>query len=205
MRKLIVLVALLLSCTTLKQIPVPPTYDDKCVPTHDTYLKWAKETRDLAKDGEIPSDPAEALKKAKEEIEALGIKIVEKPKTGKEQFDGFTTTMPQNIYVAPGFWETPVDKQAQTLWHEIVHVRQWQRLGPEKFATRWLVYAHGRWSLETPAYRESMRVLKIFGVRDEKIREVAPKYAEMFYESYALYTMPKECTLATTVDIWLSD
>ena len=203
---LLVLIATFgIGCKTIAAIPLPPSYDEQCQPSDSTYLDWALDTQDLAKPGEIPSDPKAALEKAKQYLEDKGIPIVEKPFTGKDQFDRFTTTLPDAVYVKPGFWDQEISAQANTLWHEIVHVRQWERLGPSAMAIRWGVYAEGRWSLETVAYRETFRVYRLFGESEEKLREFAPKRADKFYESYALAGMNKRCMIETTSKIWLMD
>lgn len=203
---LLVLIAVFgIGCKAISSAPLPPTYDGECKPSDDTYLEWALDTQDLAKPGEIPTDPTKARDKAKQWITDKGVGIVEKPVTGKDQFDKFTTTLPENIYVKPGFWDTPVDSQAVTLWHEIVHVRQWERLGPEVMAVRWLVYAEGRWSLEAVAYRETFRVYRLFGESEEALQKRVPKRADKFYESYALAGMNKRCMIETTSKIWSMD
>lgn len=193
-------------CTFAKKnLPLPPVYNQACEPSDPVYLDWAMDTTDLAEPGEIPSDPQEALDKALRIVEEKGIGIVEKEVTGQDKLDRFTTTMPRYIYVKPGFWDQEIWIQAATMWHEIVHIRQWQRLGRAVMGARWTVYAEGRWSLETVAYRESFRVYKLFGRSDAWIRDFAPKRAERFYETYALSGMPKECMVQITSEIWTMD
>ena len=192
-------------CTTLKKLPLPPTYDQTCQPSSTVYLDWATDETDLAKPGEIPSDPKEAVEKAKQFLEDQGIGIVEKVITGQDKLDRFTTTMPHYVYVKPGFWDQPLRAQAGTLWHEIVHVRQWQRLGRSEMGLRWTVYAEGRWSLETVAYRESFRSMKLFGSSDTFLRKYAPERAERFYTSYSLSGMDHDCMIQTTSEIWTMD
>lgn len=194
------------ACTFAKKnLPMPPVYDQACQPSDPVYLNWALETDDLAEPGEIPSDPQEALDKALRIVKEKGIKIVEKEVTGQDKLDRFTTTMPRTIYVKPGFFDQEIADQAATMWHELVHVRQWQRIGRAVMGARWTVYAEGRWSLETVAYRESFRIYKLFGRSDAWIRDFAPKRAESFYESYALSGMPKECMVKITSEIWTMD
>lgn len=203
---LLVLVAIFgIGCKAIPSVPLPPVYDLECQPSDSTYLEWAQDTQDLAKPGEIPSDPQAALDKAKQWISDKGVGIIEKLVTGKGQLDKFTTTLPENIYVKPGFWDTETSEQASTLWHEMVHVRQWKRLGPQEMAIRWGVYAEGRWSLETVAYRESFRVMRLFGKSEDQLHDYAPKRASDFYDAYALAGMPKQCMIETTSKIWLMD
>lgn len=196
----------LTACKSFPRLPLPPVYDAQGAPSDDKYVSLARETRDLAKPGEIPFDPQEALDKAIQVIESHGVKLIEKPVTGKDQFDRFTTAMPTAIYLKPGFYDQPVHVQASTLWHEIVHLRQWKRLGVKQMAVLWAVYAEGRWSLETVAYRESARNIRRFQpYYDFTVEEWAPGRAKRFWDSYALDTMSDYMRDVVTVDIWVDD
>lgn len=196
---------LISSCKSFPHVPLPPVYDSEGKPSDDTYVKWARDTRDLAKPGEIPLDPQEAFDEAVRVItEDYGLKIVQKPFTGKDQFDRFTTTLPSAIYVKPGFYDQDIRTQANTLWHEIVHVRQWKRLGVEQMAVRWTVFPEGRWSLETVAYRETARSIRRFHTSYD-LSKWAPERAKSFWDSYALNTMSDYMRDVVTVDIWVND
>jgi hypothetical protein len=201
---------LIVGCKTGGQYvpdPLPPIYDQHCTPSHTTYEDLAWDTTDFTAPGEIPTDPTEAFKKIEGMIKAKGINIVPKAVTGVDQFDKFTTTLPRNIYVSPDYLSRSDRDKAILLWHEWVHVKQWQRLGVQEFARRWLASAEGRFSLETPAYRESFRLYRLFNVfkSEEALRKYAHKRAEAFYNGYALAGMPKPCMLALAVEIWSYD
>lgn len=196
----------LTACKSFPRLELPPVYDAQGHPNDDAYVSMARDTRDLAKPGEIPHDPQEAFDKAIQVIEGYGVAIVQKPVTGKEQFDRFNTALPSAIYVKPGFFEQPIHIQANTLWHEIVHIRQWRRLGVRQMAVLWTVYAEGRWALETVAYRESARNIRRWQpYYNFTVGEWAPGRAKRFWESYALDTMPDYMRDVVTVDIWVDD
>lgn len=192
-------------CASLKDLPLPPTYNDRCEPSSTIYLEWAMDTQDLAKAGEIPANPVHAVEKALRLIDESGWKIVEKASVGQDKLDRFTTTSAKHIFVKPGFFKQGSESQAKTLWHELVHIRQWQRLGRGKMGARWAIYAEGRWALETVAYRESFRVMSIFGASEQMLRTYAPKRANSFYEEYQLSGMNKKCMIELTTHVWTTD
>jgi len=188
----------------LKKIIPAPTYDDQCVPSDDYYLALANETKDMAELGEIPEDPKEALAAAERAIEQYGYKLVIKSETGKEQVDMFTTTLDGVIFLEHD-WESKTDRsQATVLWHELVHVRQWERLGPEKMTLTYAV-TEGRWAIETQAYRETARILVLFGATDDEMEAWTKRRQDSFYQGYALFGMPRECFDALSEDVWAQE
>jgi hypothetical protein len=204
MRLLLCSILLLAGCKDfLAKIPVPPTYDDNCVANDPTFEKLARMTKDMSGRGEIPTDPQEAYDKALGIVEAKGIKIVPK-ENRKSEFSNFTTTFPTAIFVAGDWDKFPIKTKAETMWHEVVHVNQWDRLGIEVFVINYAV-TEGRWALEVPAYRESLRVWKTFGLPNKELIKMAQRRAEDLYEGYMLHSMPKKCMFEKTLDIWLSD
>ena len=193
-----------------RAIPLPPLYDNDCGTSHTHYAELAFDTQDLAPEGSISSDPQEALDAALKWIEdwelANGskIEIVQKSKLGIEQFDRFTTTLPTRIYVKDRFFDGPIRYQAEVLWHEIVHVRQWTRLGTALMAELWLS-PHGRMALETVAYRESARMRILFGETPESIVRYSEGRAKSLYEGYALQTIPWDCYRPQVVNVLTAD
>lgn len=182
----------------------PPTYDDKCQPQPSFWMDYALDTQDLAPEGYIPADPEEALAKAHAEIEKLGLRLVKKQKTGIEGIDGFSMTLPDTILLADDWDTKSVPSRAEILWHEIVHKRQWDRLDREGFLARYIVTA-GKWSLEVPAYRESYRVQKLFGVSEAQMRKNIERRATSLYDKYLLGASMPECTKQTSIEIWSLD
>jgi len=181
----------------------PPVYDENGAPTDPFYEELAKRTSEMASEGEIPSDPHEAYLVAMQEIEDNGIKIVPKAE-GIEQWEKFTTTFPTKIYVAKNWDEKSEAVQAQILWHEIVHVREYDTHTPLMMGFMYVV-PEGRWALEIQAYRESYRVERLFGVPEEKIRAALEPRAEFLYESYELRAMPHDYAIKKAVEIWMLD
>jgi len=180
----------------------PPVYEDG-VPQDLFYEDLAKRTSEMARDGEIPSDPHEAWLVAMQEIEDNGIRILHKAQ-GIEKWDRFTTTFPTKIFVAKHWDELSEDVQAEILWHELVHVREYDEHTPLEMGAMYVV-PEGRWALEVQAYRESFRVQRIFGVPEETIRERMKPRAEKLYESYDLGAMPRDYAVNKAVEIWMLD
>jgi len=182
----------------------PPRYDENCQPQPSYWLDYARETQDLAPEGFIPTDPVEALAKAHAEAERLGLRLVTKKAMGIEGYDGFSMTLPDTILLASDWDAMSVPQQAGILWHELVHKRQWDRLGREAFLARYAVTA-GKWSIEVPAYRESWRVQKLWGVSDEQIKKNIEARSHSLYDDYILGASMPECTKKTSVEIWMID
>jgi hypothetical protein len=138
-----------------------------------------------------------------QEIEDNGIRILPKAE-GIEQWEKFTTTFPTKIFVAKNWDEMDEASQAVILWHEIVHVREYDAHTPLKMGLMYLV-AEGRWALEVQAYRESYRVRRLFGATEEEIRKHMRPRAESLYTSYELGAMPKEYAIEKAIEIWMID
>jgi len=194
---------LLAGCPGLAvKVHAPPQYEDG-VPSDSYYEDLARETSEMAANGVIPSDPHEAYLLAMQEIEDNGITILPKAE-GIEQWQKFTTTFPTKIYVAATWDEMSEPTKAEILWHEIVHVREYDKHTPLLMGLMY-VTAEGRWALEVQAYRESYRVKRLFGVPEEEIRKMMKPRAESLYESYELATMPHDYAIDKAVEIWMLD
>jgi len=181
----------------------PPAYDESGVPSTPFYEELANRTSEMAAEGVIPSDPHEAYVLAMQEIEDNGIRILPKAE-GIEQWEKFTTTFPTKIFVAKDWDEMSEATQAEILWHEIVHVREYDAHTPLKMGLMYVV-AEGRWALEVQAYRESYRVKRLFGASEETIRGFMRPRAESLYTSYELGAMPKEYAIEKAIEIWMLD
>lgn len=195
---------LVAGCPSVAKVHAPPQYADDGTPSDLYYEDLARETSEMAPEGAIPSDPHEAYEVAMQEISDNGIEIVPKADGDLEQWTKFTTTFPTKIFVAVNWDEKSEDVQAEILWHELVHVREYDRHTPLVMGLMY-VTAEGRWALEVQAYRESFRVQRIFGVPEEKIRERMKPRAEKLYESYELGTMPRDYAVDKAVEIWMLD
>ncbi len=76
-------------------------------------------------------------------------------------------TLAFRLYLGAGFEQRGRTDKAGLLWHEIVHMRQWRRLGP-LFALRYLD-ARYRWAYEIQGYRQQFRVWRAIGVSRKTI------------------------------------
>jgi hypothetical protein len=188
---------------TTKVLP-PPSYDDACQPSDSIFLEWAMDTQDLPDMAEIPTDPQAAYDADVALAETLGLQLVRKQSTGEALWDGFTTTFPDRILLGVDWDDKPIEARAATMSHELVHKRQWDRLGREAFLARY-VTAAGRWSIEVQAYRQSIRMWKHFGKSDADLRKAAEHYAESLYAKYYLEAGMPECTKGTTAMIITMD
>ena len=192
-----------------KEAPRPPTYDDECNASHQFYYELAAETQDMAASGVIPVDPVEALKVAEQEIADNGIDIQPKAE-GIEDWEKFNTTFPDTIYTSKTYPDMSDAGKAGILWHELVHVREYDRHGVELFFTIY-AFAEGRWALEVQAYRESFRVRRLWGEDEARIQEAMILTAESLYDGYSLGNeetnlgMPRSCALSKAVETWMLD
>ena len=193
----------LLGCPGFTEgVPRPPTYEE-CKPSDPFYWDMANATVDMAGPAEIPSDPIEAFKVAQEQIDDRKVKIIPKV-DGFEDWSRFNTTFPDTIYTSKDYPNYSDAGKAAVLWHELVHVRQYDRHRAAKFFTMY-AFAEGRWAIEVQAYRESYRVRRLWGDDEENIREAMRSRAEMLYKEYELWQMPEECAIQGAIDIWMQD
>jgi hypothetical protein len=152
--------------------------------------------------GEIPSDPAKALAKAEAELKKAGYKFVRRTSTF-EHGRKFTMTLRRKIALS-GRWDTySTAKKAEILWHELVHVRQRKRWGHAKFLSRYIT-AEGRWMIEVPAYRESIRAKKAMGkgYTEKQVKDYVEHKIDSMRKSYKLGRLSKSHYERETRKIW---
>lgn len=115
-------------------------------------LARGRSTRHL--DTGIPEDPEESLAEAKRRIEDAGWGFY----TRRDTYNGrkYSITLRRRIGLSADWESYSIPKKAAILWHELVHIRQRQAMGHSRFVARWLLSPFGRWSLEVPAYRQSI-------------------------------------------------
>ena len=200
---LLFFLALLVSCDFKYEAPRPPTWGDQCQPSDPYYLELAQGTQFLSKKGEVSSDPKEALDSALEYIEGKGVDLEYKA-DGIEAWSRFNTTFPKTIYLVKDFESRPLRNRAEVLWHEVVHLRQYEKMTPSTFYQHY-VFAEGRWALEVQAYRESFRVMRILGYDEAAIQTLMRSRAESLYDGYELVQMPRECAVGAAIEIWNAD
>jgi hypothetical protein len=118
-------------------------------------LRIARSDQFLADIGDIPRDFDKAYFKAQALIKDAGWRF--KKRSGATAHGRkFTMTLSKTIWLSAGWDDYEVWKKASILWHELVHVRQRQAWGHSKFLSRYST-ARGRWYIEVPAYRMSVR------------------------------------------------
>ena len=102
----------------------------------------------------IPEDPEESLAEVKRRIKKAGWGFY----TRKDTYNGrkYSITLRRRIGLSANWESYSTIQKASILWHELVHIRQRQRMGHSRFVWLWLMTPFGRWSLETPAYRQSI-------------------------------------------------
>jgi hypothetical protein len=185
--------------------PRPPTWEVKsCTPDDDYYLELAQDDTHLTDLRDISRDPEVAVLQAKDILEDWSVAIIPKAK-GIEEWSRFSTTFPTAVYVAEGFDRMPSVYQAIILWHEIVHLRQYQALTPKVFYDHYL-FSEGRWALEVQAYREDFRLIKKFSpATDAELLLFMQYRAESLYSQYKISMMPQECAIRRAIDIWSMD
>lgn len=184
------------------EIVGPPVYDQGA-PLDFFYEELAHRTSEMAPEGTIPSDPHKAWVLAMLAIEENGIRILPKAK-GLEKWEKYTTTFPTKIYVSTDWDQKSEAAQAEILWHEIVHLREYEAHTPLKMGLMYFV-AEGRWALEVQAYRESFRMKRLFGASEENIRKAFRPRAESLYTGYELAAMPKKYAVEKAIEIWMLD
>lgn len=128
-----------------------------------SQIKTASSTQFLY-DGDVPRDPKEALAKAERLLKDAGYRFVQRTDTF-EHGQKFTMTLRKRIALAADWDKRSDESKAKILWHELVHVRQRKAWGHTKFLARYAT-AEGRWMIEVPAYRESLRMMKRIGTQD---------------------------------------
>lgn len=182
--------------------PLAPLYDAECNRSSDVYFDMLMDTQDMPDMSTIPTDPQAAFDMALKFIRDSGRQLIQKPKLDIP-FDRFTTTLQYYIYVGVNFYKNSVAKQAEIMWHEIVHVYQWERFKSEMV----LLYpaTHGRFSLEGPAYRMTVRMKIHFGATPEEIVAWIPLRGESFYRSYVLHSIPRKCFDQQVMTVWTAD
>jgi hypothetical protein len=118
--------------------------------------KLARSSEFLIPRADIPTNSREALKEARSRILDAGWRIAHRKGTTSHGRK-YSMTLRKIVFLSSDWSEYPPHKQAAILWHELVHVRQRQRWGNTRFLARY-ASARGRWSIETPAYRMSIRI-----------------------------------------------
>jgi len=184
----------------LQQTVAPPSYYEDCSASHNFYYDLASDSSHLSDEGAIPPQHQAALEKAKHLISQRGIDIRSKG-PGDGAWYGFTTTLPTVILTGEGFEDYPTGVQASILWHELVHVRQYESLGVPGFFKLYVV-PEGRWALEVQAYRESYIAQMQLGVPKSYLLGHTHKQAEDLYSGYYLQGMPQTCAVSKATELW---
>lgn len=152
---------------------------------------------------EIPKDHQKAYDKAKRLIKDAGWTFKKRSGTTKHGRK-FTMTMRKIIWLSAEWDSYEIWKKAMILWHEYIHVLQRKKWGHASFLRRYAT-ARGRWFIEVPAYRMSIRVYeRLSGGKFNATKYVESKLVSM-RKSYWLGTIKKSQYMAETRRIWLQE
>lgn len=199
--------AYLLGCPSLYVPPASPTYTDG-VPDSTFYQDRAASTQYLDLVGDVPADAESAAVFCEAQIRELGWTLQPKGADPETQWGRFTTTSANVLPVVllgTSWPDKTTEQRARTLCHELVHCYQWDDLGDGVFPPTYLL-SEGRWSLEVPAYRMSLRVWKDqhpdATIADTEAQ--ARRYATNLFTKYDL-NMPRAYAVETAVAIMMED
>lgn len=160
------------------------------------HIERANSEQFLTPVDKIPSNPSLAVADAKRRIRKAGWSIKTKP-IGSN----WSTTFPKTLWLDDDFHKRTLEEQAMTLYHEYTHVKQWNKIGFFTMLKR-LASTRGRWSVEMPAYRMTIRVAeKLYGGAWGKNNYVDNKLRS-FYKSYRFFQIKWRNYEKHTRDVW---
>ncbi len=119
------------------------------------HVSMAGSEEDLPPAAVVPINHEASLREAKRVIGSYGY-LIRRRRGISKHAQRFTMTLRHNVWLSTRWPEMSTGVQSQILWHEIVHIRQRARMGHSKFEMCYLT-SRGRWLLEVPAYRMSIR------------------------------------------------
>lgn len=155
---------------------------------------------DLVNFYDIPEDPVLAVKDALDRIGREGWRVRERPENTRHS-KRWSFTAPNIVWVKKGFWKQSRHEQAVTLYHELVHVKQWKRRGPLDFLKKF-AGARWRWATEVPAYRQSIRVWLRLTKGYFNVDSYVEGWLWKFRKSYSLSRINKKDFKKETKRIW---
>ena len=163
-------------------------------------LQMARSERFLTHHWDIPKHPGRAYLKARFLIQEAGWGF-KSQNTGTRFSRMFTVTMNHNIWLSESWEEYPVWKKAMILWHELVHIRQRQEWGHTRFLLRYMT-PRGRWAIEVPAYRMSIRVCERLSQGEFNSTAYIHKKINSFRQNYRLQLINYPQYKTETLIIW---
>lgn len=168
-----------------------------------SQLRRASSDQFLIDFGDIPKDVDDAYEMARGLILNSGWKFVRRSGAtahGRK----FTMTLRRNIFLADGWDDRSTSSKAGILFHEYVHVLQRKAWGHTRFLGRY-GNARGRWEIEVPAYRMSIRVYERFsGGKFNATKYVESKIRTM-RKDYWLGSIDWKQYERETKKIWLKE
>lgn len=136
-------------------------------------------------------------------MQSLGVTLIQK-KSSKMQWSTMTTAMYRDVYLGSGWEDKSMAGKAQTLSHELVHLRQWRKYGPIRFALRYIFSSRFRWAMEIQAYRMSVAVRKTLRVRaTREYINARPEKLRSIYKMKSLSNL-KELTIRLLQEAYLT-
>ena len=166
-----------------------------------SLLEEAKSERFLYS-GTIPKDADESLAEAKRLLKEAGYSFCRRS-SRFEHGRKFTMTLRRRIALSGNWSKYSTAHKAEILWHELVHVRQRKAWGHARFLARYIT-AEGRWRIEVPAYRESLRAKKAIskGYTQQAVRNYITGKIKSMRASYKLEKLDTGQYKRETQKIW---
>lgn len=93
------------------------------------------------------------------------------------------TTLYATMFLPPQFYSAPLVVRAAWCRHELVHAWEWRTLGRFRFMARY-AGPRGRFSLEMPAFRETLRTLAHLGRTEQQLRQEAERRSGTWNRAY---------------------
>lgn len=204
-----ILPALTLLIACVGYVPPPrPSYSETCEPSHSIYFDLMTSKRDMSWSLALGSDPKVNLEFCTKAIEQRGWHIQEKKMRITAKWDHFSSTLPGElplVVLRRGFYDKPIDKQAETMCHEFVHVLQWDRDTTSVMLPTYSI-SEGTLAYEIPAYSVSYIVwAKQNNPTKQKRWEYAKNKVDILYSTYSLYGVPDCLRDSLAMFIYRSD
>lgn len=156
------------------------------------YRKMMKDTRHLEVTFEGLDDPIVFLCEVQDWFTRQGIDRI--LKTGKGRFSKMATAYRRNLKLPRHWNDFKSWEKGVLLAHERVHYRQRVQFGSGRFDVRYVADPRFLVAMETQAYRESLRVRRLFGESEEGLEKYAVGVSKTLLNSYPTTKMldPKE-------------
>ena len=154
--------------------------------------KMMKDVRHLEPGFEGLDDPIVFLCEVQDWFTRQGIDRV--LKTGSGRFSKMATAFRRRLKLPTNWNDYKAWEKGVLLAHERVHYRQRRQFGNSRFDVRYVADPRFLVAMETQAYRESLRVRRLFGASQDSLEKYAKWVSKTLLDSYPTTKMldPKE-------------